>query len=70
MSDPRTGTKPATIDELLRQQDDEELIEIDEFGRISRRGDRPPNQTGQKPTVLRDPHGEYSLTRRRDEAAR
>jgi hypothetical protein len=59
MSDPGARQSQADIDALLRQQDDEELIEIDENGNIHRRGELSLGKSEKKPTVLRDPHGEY-----------
>lgn len=45
-------------DELLDDQEEyDELLEIAEDGRIFRKGQTPRQPA--KPTVLRDPHGEY-----------
>lgn len=47
-------------DEAFQDQEDyEEIIEIDEFGNVYRPGEAP-RSPGRKPTVLRDPEGEYS----------
>lgn len=40
------------------QSDYEELVEIDEDGNIYKPGNAPRSQ-GRKPTILRDPEGEY-----------
>lgn len=46
-------------DEALRNQDEEEeLVEIDEEGNIYKPG-QAPRAAGKKPTILRDPQGEY-----------
>lgn len=49
---------PEETDRALEDEDYEELIEIDEFGRIFRPGDAP-RSVDKKPTILRDPRGEY-----------
>lgn len=41
------------------QENDEQLVEIDENGNVYKVGQAPRN-FGQKPTILRDPKGEYS----------
>jgi len=47
-------------DEALRDQGDyEELVEIDEDGNIYKPGEAP-RSFGRKPTILRDPQGEYN----------
>ncbi len=46
-------------DEAFEDQDDyEELVEIDENGNIHKPG-RAQRSFGRKPTILRDPQGEY-----------
>ncbi len=40
------------------QSDSEELVEIDEDGNIYKPGEAP-RSPGRKPTILRDPEGEY-----------
>ncbi len=46
-------------DDALRDQEvDEELVEIDEEGNIHKPG-QAPRSFGRKPTILRDPQGEY-----------
>ncbi len=40
------------------QSDYEELVEIDEDGNIYKPGEAP-RSPGKKPTILRDPEGEY-----------
>jgi hypothetical protein len=49
---------PYQTDLALESQDDEEIVEIDEYGRVYRPDDAPRNNE-KKPTILRDPKGEY-----------
>ena len=49
---------PNQTDRALEEQEDEEVVEIDEFGRVYR-PDTAPRNTEKKPTILRDPKGEY-----------
>ena len=49
---------PNQTDRALENQDDEEIVEIDEFGRVYR-PETAPRNTEKKPTILRDPKGEY-----------
>jgi hypothetical protein len=50
---------PQKTDEAFENQEDyEEIVEIDEYGRVYKPGEAP-RQVGKKPTVLRDPEGEY-----------
>ena len=49
---------PNKTDRALENEDYEELVEIDEHGRIYQPNEAPRN-TNKKPTVLRDPMGEY-----------
>lgn len=49
---------PDQADDALENQGDEEIVEIDEFGRVFRPNEAPRN-TPKKPTILRDPKGEY-----------
>lgn len=37
----------------------EEVVEIDEHGNVYRPGEAPRSDSGRKPTILRDPEGEY-----------
>ena len=57
---PNPDTNPNTheTDEALENQDEEEIVEIDELGRIYKPNEAPRN-TEKKPTILRDPKGEY-----------
>jgi hypothetical protein len=45
--------------EIALDNEDEEVVEIDEQGRIYKPGDAPRTPF-RKPSILRDPHGEYS----------
>ena len=50
-------------DKALEDQNDyEEIVEIDEYGRIYR-PNQAPRDTEKKPTILRDPKGEYHYKR-------
>jgi hypothetical protein len=49
---------PKKTDEALENEEYEELVEIDEYGRIYKPGEAPRDTT-RKPTILRDPKGEY-----------
>ncbi len=40
------------------QEENDEIVEIDENGNIYKPGEAP-RSTGKKPTILRDPKGEY-----------
>lgn len=42
------------------QEDYEEIVEIDEEGNVYKPG-KAPRTLGRKPTILRDPEGEYYL---------
>jgi hypothetical protein len=61
MNSNRPQTPVERLENLLEQQDDEEIVEIDSSGRIYRSGEGPREATGRKPTVLRDPMGEYGF---------
>jgi hypothetical protein len=55
-----TPINPEETDEILENQDDsEEIVEIDENGRIYKQYEAPRG-IFKKPTVLRDPKGEYT----------
>lgn len=45
-------------DNALENEEYEELVEIDEFGRIYQ-ANQAPRDSVKKPTILRDPKGEY-----------
>ncbi len=50
---------PSRTDRAFRDQADlEEIVEIDEHGNVYRPGEAPRNDT-HKPTILRDPKGEF-----------
>lgn len=50
---------PDRADESFEDQEDyEEIVEIDEDGNVYKPGEAPRDY-GRKPTVLRDPHGEF-----------
>ncbi len=49
---------PDSTDLALESQEVEEIVEIDEFGRVFRPNEAPRG-TDKKPTILRDPKGEY-----------
>ena len=50
---------PRQAEEAFDDQSDyEELVEIDEDGNIYKPGEAP-RSAGRKPTILRDPEGEY-----------
>ena len=50
---------PRQAEEAFDDQSDyEELVEIDEDGNIYKPG-KAPRSLGRKPTILRDPEGEY-----------
>ncbi|NVL89543.1 MAG: hypothetical protein HWN69_00915 [Desulfobacterales bacterium] len=50
---------PHSADKALDDQEDfDEIVEIDEDGNIYKPG-RAPRRYGKKPTILRDPEGEY-----------
>ncbi len=49
---------PKRTDKALEDQDEEEIVEIDEFGRVFKPYEGP-RDTVKKPTILRDPKGEY-----------
>ena len=50
---------PSSADEALDDQEDfDEIVEIDEDGNIYKPG-QAPRPYGKKPTILRDPEGEY-----------
>lgn len=52
-------TRENEADEALRDQGiTEELVEIDEDGNIYK-PNKAPRSIGRKPTILRDPQGEY-----------
>lgn len=55
---PDTNSQTDNADEALENQDDEEIVEIDEAGRIYKPNEAPRN-TEKKPIILRDPKGEY-----------
>jgi hypothetical protein len=42
------------------QEDYEEIVEIGEDGNVYKPG-RAPRVSGQKPSILRDPQGEYKI---------
>ena len=47
------------LDEAFDNQEDfEELLEVDSNGNIFKPGDAP-RTSSRKPSILRDPHGEY-----------
>ena len=50
------GTEKAFDD----QEEYEEVVEIDEHGNVYRPGGAPRSGSGRKPTILRDPEGEYA----------
>lgn len=52
------NTTDNETDEALENQDDEEIVEIDEHGRIYKPNEAP-RTPDKKPTILRDPKGEY-----------
>ena len=53
--------KKAKVEEAFQQQEEyEEIVEIDEEGRVYKPGEAP-RSPGRKPTVLRDPQGEFSF---------
>ena len=46
-------------DEAFEDQEyEDEVVEIDEDGNVYKKG-RAPRSFGKKPTILRDPEGEY-----------
>ena len=47
-----------TDDAFDDQEDYDEIVEIDEDGNVYKPGDAP-RSFGKKPTILRDPEGEY-----------
>ena len=50
---------PYRTDEAFEEQGDyEEIVEIDENGNVHKVGEAP-RSTFRKPTILRDPKGEY-----------
>jgi|GEM_PF-3092919 len=50
---------PLKTDQALEDQNEyEEIVEIDEYGRVYRPNEAPRNSE-KKPTILRDPRGEY-----------
>ena len=49
---------PKDTDKALEDEEFEELVEIDEHGRIFQPEEAPRNME-KKPTILRDPKGEY-----------
>lgn len=46
------------VDLALENEEYEELVEIDEFGRVHQ-PNQVPRDLDKKPTILRDPKGEY-----------
>ncbi len=53
---------PKRADEAFKdQENNEEIVEIDENGNVYKPGEAPRKE-GKKPTILRDPHGEYRGT--------
>jgi hypothetical protein len=53
-----TRPNPRKTDKALENEDYEELVEIDQYGNVYLPNDAPRN-TVKKPTLLRDPKGEY-----------
>ena len=50
---------PDKADQAFEDQEDfEEIVEIDESGNVYRPGEAP-RSSGRKPTILRDPEGEF-----------
>ena len=50
---------PDQTDEAFEDQEDyEEIVEIDEHGNVYKPG-QAPRGSGRKPSILRDPEGEY-----------
>jgi hypothetical protein len=58
MVNPDNNQNIRRTDEALENQDDEEIVEIDEYGRIYRPNEAP-RDSEKRPTILRDPKGEY-----------
>jgi len=51
---------PKQTDEAFEDQENyEEIVEIDEHGNVYKPGGAP-RKPGRKPTIIRDPEGEYS----------
>ncbi len=51
---------PNETDEAFDDQEDyEEIVEIDEDGNVYKPGSAPRSFGSRKPTILRDPKGEY-----------
>lgn len=54
-----TSDDPKNTDEIFDDQEDyEEIVEIDEEGNVYKPG-KAPRSFAKKPTILRDPEGEY-----------
>lgn len=49
---------PSRTNDALEDQEYEEIVEIDENGNVYKPGEAP-RSPGKKPTILRDPEGEY-----------
>jgi len=53
------ASDPRRTDQAFEDQEDyEEIVEIDENGNVYRPGEAP-RTADRKPTILRDPKGEY-----------
>lgn len=52
------GKKKSAEEAFDQQAEFEEVVEIDEQGRVYKRGEAPRTQE-KKPTILRDPQGEF-----------
>ena len=53
---------PNSTDKAFEDQEDyEEIVEIDEDGRVYKPGHAPRSVLGRKPTILRDPEGEFRV---------
>lgn len=59
MSSGNGVSDPDRTDQAFEDQEDyEEIVEIDEHGNVYKPGEAP-RSLGRKPTILRDPEGEY-----------
>ncbi len=57
---PNNNPDPRRTDDAFREQEDyEEVVEIDENGNVYKPHEAP-RRVGKKPTILRDPQGEYA----------
>jgi ubiquitin-protein ligase len=63
-------TNPNQTDEAFEDQEEyEEIVEIDEHGNVYKPGEAPRSGRS-KPTILRDPKGEFSVTPARFQMSR